>query len=275
MNKALLSLLAYLMTLPWILAQPADTIPFILTPANNIYIQAILNERDTVDLMLHTAASGMTLTKEATAGLSSLDLSHKDTVNSWGGDNASRYSLGNRLQIGRQSWEDLPIWENENSGPGTDGKFGLNFFKDRVVTVNFDRSYLILSDALPDDTRAYQKVPVRFDGSFLFLEGQLTVGDSVSQNQFLIHSGYGGSLLLDDEFVQEHRLGDALEIIKTSVLKDSYGNELKTQKAILPLFQLGDMAFRDIPVGFFEGSIGRQKNECDRRRSVEAVQYYF
>lgn len=259
MNKVLFSLLACLMTLTCIFAQKADTIPFVLTPANNISIQAILNERDTVDLMLHTAASGMTLTKEATTKLNSLDFSHKDTVNSWGGDNASRYSMGNRLQIGRQSWEDLQIWENENSGRGTDGKFGLSFFKDQVVVINFDRSFLVLSDELPEDAGAYPKVPVRFDGSFMFFEGELTVRDSVASNQFLIHSGYGGSLLLDDEFVQQHRLGDALEIIKTSILKDSYGNELKTQKAILPFFQLGDMAFQNIPVGFFEGSIGRQK----------------
>ena len=33
-----------------------DTIPFVLTDANNISIQSILNETDTLNLMFHTAA---------------------------------------------------------------------------------------------------------------------------------------------------------------------------------------------------------------------------
>ncbi len=42
-------------------------------------------------------------------------------------------------------------------------------------------------------------------------------------------------------------------------MKDSYGNILKTKKAIMPLVKIGNEQLTDVPVGFFEGAIGRQK----------------
>ena len=42
-----------------------DTIPFQLTEHNNLSVPAILNDQDTLQLMLHTAASGLTVITEA------------------------------------------------------------------------------------------------------------------------------------------------------------------------------------------------------------------
>ena len=78
-------------------------------------------------------------------------------------------------------------------------------------------------------------------------------------NRFLIHSGHAGSLLFDDKFVADHKLGEQLKVIDTKELKDSYGNVLKVQKAILPRFTLGNTTLTNVPVGFFEGAIGRHK----------------
>ena len=97
------------------------------------------------------------------------------------------------------------------------------------------------------------------ENGFLFIEGTISIGAKEYGNRFLIHSGYGGALLLDDEFVRANDIGVQLEIIEESELKDSYGNILKTKKAILPSFTLGNTTLLDLPVGFFEGSIGRQK----------------
>ena len=35
---------------------------------------------------------------------------------------------------------------------------------------------------------------------------------------------------------------------------------LKKKKAVMPFFTLGDFTFEDMPMGFFEGKIGNQKN---------------
>jgi len=54
-------------------------------------------------------------------------------------------------------------------------------------------------------------------------------------------------------------MGAHLEVISESELKDSYGNILKTKKALLPAFKLGNIKVKELPIGFFEGAIGRQK----------------
>ncbi|MCB0598800.1 MAG: hypothetical protein H6557_20520 [Lewinellaceae bacterium] len=237
----------------------SDTIPFILTEHNNISIEAILNEKDTLHLMFHTAASSVTLIKSATEKLASLKLNQADTVKSWGGEHASRFGDGNSLQIGNLKWEQITIWENENSGPMTDGKFGPDLFQDKVIEINFDEHFMVIHPSLPEIGEDNEKLNLTMENGLMFIEGAGRIGDNVYSNRFLIHSGFGGALLLDDAFVRGNGIGGQLEIVEESELKDSYGNILKTKKAILPSFTLGNTTLSDVPVGFFEGSIGRQK----------------
>lgn len=236
-----------------------DTIPFELTSHNNLSIKAILNEVDTVNLMFHTAANGITLIKEVTENLTKIKWTEEDKVKSWGGESESRYSENNLLQISKFKWDSISIWENENSGPTTDGKFGPNLFKDKVIEIDFDKSVLIIQEQLPTKIREHEKLQLIYENGFMFIEGTSRVGGENYPNRFLIHSGYGGTILYDDKFVEETKIGDQIEITEEQELKDSYGNILKTKKGNLPRFTIGSEEFKDIPVGFFEGSIGRQK----------------
>ena len=90
-------------------SQP-DTIAVVLTEHNNVALKAIVNETDTLTLMLHTAVNDVSLTKAATAGLRSIKFSSADSVESWGGTSESRYSEGNSLKIGEFNWEDVGIF---------------------------------------------------------------------------------------------------------------------------------------------------------------------
>jgi hypothetical protein len=75
----------------------------------------------------------------------------------------------------------------------------------------------------------------------------------------LIHSGYAGAVLFDDAFAAENGLTKKLQVIGEKDLKDSYGHTLKTKKAILPVLKIGNDTLQNVPAGFFEGAIGRQK----------------
>ena len=235
-------------------------IPFELTPHNNLSIQAVLNKKDTIHLMFHTAASSVMLIEESIKKLTTLQFSGADTVKSWGGSgNTSRFSKDNTLQIGELTWEHLPIWEDMNSGPGTDGKFGPELFKDKAIEIDFDKKVIVLHASLPAKTKHYTKLKAVFENDMLFVEATCNTGAQTIPNRFLIHSGYSGSILLDDQFIADHKLGDQLKVIDTKELKDSFGNVLKVRKAILPGFLLGNTTLSDVPAGFFEGAIGRQK----------------
>lgn len=240
-------------------APKSDTIPFHITAHNNIVIEALLNEQDTVRLMFHTAASGITLIQEATARLTSIKWNHTDTVNSWGGQSEARYSASNSLKMGNQAWRNLEIWENRNSGPGTDGKFGPELFENKAIEVDFDRKQLVIHSKLPNKASKFKKLKLAFEDGFMFVSGTSYVNKKAYENRFLIHSGYGGTILYDDEFVAKTEIGQAIEIIDVQELKDSYGNVLLTKKGYLPKFKLGGCRFKNVPVGFFEGAIARQK----------------
>lgn len=236
-----------------------DTIPFLLTEHNNLAFVATINEADTVILMLHTAANDLSLIRSSTDQLDGLNWQAVDGVKSWGGSGSARRSTNNTLQMGSFKWEGLDIWENEHSGPTTDGKFGLNLFKDKVVEINFDQQILIIQSELPKKSTSYQQLPIAFENGFLFIKGESHIGDAVFENRFLIHSGYSGAILFDDAFVNKSKIGDKIVITSEKELKDAYGNVLKTKNGTLPKFTMGKLALQNIAVGFFEGAIGRQK----------------
>lgn len=235
-----------------------DTIPFRLTSANNLSIKAVLNKKEPVQLMFHTAASALTLTKKASERLRSVLYNQTDTVNSWGGQSAARYSADNTLQIGNFTWEEVSLWENEHSGPETDGKFGPDLFEGKVIEIDFDNSILIIHDAFPQK-KGFERHNLIMENGFWFIDGFCKLDGEAVENKFLIHSGFGGALLFDDEFTEANELSELLEIKSESELRDSYGNVLKTQKAYLPALTIGKINFEKVPIGFFSGAIKRQK----------------
>lgn len=236
------------------------SIPFQLTSYNNLSVRAVLNRQDTVNLMFHTAANAVTLTEDALKTVKSLRFTGADSVKSWGGSgNTSRFSKSNVLQIGGQNWPNTPIWENKNSGPQTDGKFGIDLFEGKVIELNFDANQMTIHANLPEKTSQYERLKLVFDNDMLFLEASCTVGNQVLKNRFLMHSGYSGAVLLDDQFVADHKLDESLTVISEKELKDSFGNVIKTQKAILPVLTIGNQTLANVPVGFFKGALGRQK----------------
>lgn len=236
-----------------------QVIPFQLTAHNNLSIQAILNGKDTLNLMLHTAANALAITEEGIQKMKNIQFERTDTVKSWGGGNTSRFSASNSLQIGALYWEKLPIWEDKNSGPSTDGKCGLNLFENKVIEIDYDKKQLVIYDQLPKHVKNYEKLKLSFENELLFVEGNCVIGNQTYPNKFLIHSGYAGTILLDDQFVANNNIDGQLTVVGVKELKDSFGNSIKTKKAILPSLLFGKQKLTAIPVGFFEGAIGRQK----------------
>ncbi|HLP92489.1 MAG TPA: aspartyl protease family protein [Saprospiraceae bacterium] len=240
--------------------KPAQTIHFQLTAYNNLVIPALLNQQDTVRLMLHTAASDVTITEDAARKMKSLRFDGQvDSVQSWGGNaNTADFSKHNQLRVGKWLLNDLTIWKNQHSGQETDGKAGLHLFEGQVVMVDFDRNELKTRNKLPKNTKHYQKFKLEVQDDMLFLRAICLLGTDSVAHTFLIHTGYGGSVLLDDEFVRTHQLGQRIPITGEKKLSDAYGNVLTTKKGALPGFILGDSKLENLPVGFFEGAIGQQ-----------------
>jgi hypothetical protein len=236
-------------------------IRFQLTEYNNLSVAALVNHKDTVHLMFHTAERGLTLTGAAVKEMSSLRFAGADTVGvkSWGGAGVSRYSKNNTLEIGDLHWDSLTVWVDENSGQHTGGKFGPDLFRDKVIRIDYDAGVITLSTGLPPGIGEWQKLKLIHEPGSLYIEASCVVDGVAIPNRFLIHSGYAGSLLLDDRFAADHHLDSLLTVVGVKDLKDSYGHVLRTKKVLLPAFRLGDEKLVDVPAAFFEGRIGRQQ----------------
>ncbi|MCD2423288.1 aspartyl protease family protein [Niabella pedocola] len=232
--------------------------PFQLTAQNNLSVPVLINGADSLFLMFHLAADAVTLTAETTRKIHSVRFETTDSVSSWGGTgNASRFSSNNRLQIGDHTWEHLPVWEDQYSGKGTDGKFGPHLFNKKAVRIDFDKKQITIDDRFPVD--GYKKFKLIHKSGMLFIEAGLRMGGKTYLNQYLLHTGYSGDLLLDDAFVMENHLNKTLKVTETKALKDAFGNIVKVQKAVAPQLTIGPFRFNNVPVGFFEGKLGAQQ----------------
>ncbi len=241
----------------------AAKIPFTLTESNNISVQVIINGTDNLNLMFHTAVDSISLTSAAVEKISNLKMNESIEVQSWGGTAQAGVSTGNRLQIGNLEWNEQTIFVDELSGPGTDGKFGPNLFAGKILEINFDNRELVIHTTLPphatETASTYQRLDFSVHQGAMYVVGELTVGDSKFTNQFMIHSGFGGTVLLDDEFVSTHELASKLPTISERELKDAFGNVLKTKKVKLSSLALGGIHFADVPIEIFDGALGKQK----------------
>ncbi len=236
-----------------------DTLPFQLTSYNNVLVEAILNDADTLQFMFHSAATDVSVTYEAVEKLKAKKKASKvDNVNSWGGSGEGSYTLGNRLSLGSYSWDSVVVWQSKLSAHFSDGKFGPNLFEDRYIEFDFDEELMVVHEEKPD-LMGYNAMDLEIKDGFMYISGQCFNGKAWSMNRFMIHSGYSGTILLDDGFASANDM-NLLDLTDESELKDSQGNVLKKKKAIMPFFDLGDFRFEDLPMGFFEGKIGNQKN---------------
>lgn len=240
-----------------------SVIPFRFTDSNNISVPVLLNQKHELNLMFHSAIGEISLTTEALAKVSDLKIADSVEVQSWGGNSTSQFSTGNQLKIGDLYFENQTVFIDEFSGPGTDGKFGPELFAGKLIEVDFDNRRLVLHSSLPSritqENSIYKKIDYTEERGCMYLTGELTIKGNKLAHSFMMHTGFGGTLLLDDQFVSENQLQSSLETISERELKDSFGNIIKTKKVLLPAFELGGTKFNDLAIELFDGAIGRQK----------------
>ena len=234
-------------------------IPFTLTDQNNLVVSVMLNDTDTLNLMLHTAASDVTLTEDAVRKTKSIKFTETSKMKSWGGESDSRFSKGNQVRIGQLQRNNITVWENKNSGKDTDGKFGLDLFQNRIVEIDFDQRRIVLHEKLPRKAGKYERLKIENQNGQLLVQGNCLIDRKSYSNKFLLHSGYSGGILLDDAFAANAGVDGKIQITEESSLKDSFGNTIKVKKGILPEFALGKARISNVPTGFFAGAIGAQK----------------
>jgi hypothetical protein len=60
------------------------------------------------------------------------------------------------LQIGNTSYK-TKVYDAQLTGHGTDGRFGWDFFKDKIVEINYDKNILVIHSVLPENVAKSKK----------------------------------------------------------------------------------------------------------------------
>lgn len=228
----------------------SDTIPFFLNNQKNICIHAKINETDSVVLMFHTASTGMTLLKDVVGKKAKLNADKSVNVESWGGKSTADYSEGHSLTIGKMKWDSLTIYFNENSGDLTDGKFGIDFFYDKIVEIDYDHLYFIVHSKLPKKSQNYSSIPFEIKRGTMYIPISLYLKNLVYADTFMMHTGYGGSILLDPEIGKRYNMQKELPTISTSELRDAYNNVIKVETKEIPRIKIGNITQRKVSLSF-------------------------
>jgi hypothetical protein len=227
-----------------------ERISFSLNKQSNVCIRARVNTADSLVLMFHSASTGVTLLKNVVGKKVTLNLDKKSNVESWGGKTTTDYSEGNTFGIGKFNWDSITVFTNENSGDSTDGKFGHDFFKDKVLEIDYDKKELLVHRKLPKKVEKYTKMPLIIKRGTIYIVGSLAGKDWIYQDTFMFHTGYGGSILLDPEIGERYQMQSQLTTISTSELRDSYNNVIKIETKQLPKITLAGQSLADVPLSF-------------------------
>ena len=180
-----------------------DTIPFTLNESNNILIEAVLNESDTLAFMFHTCVNSVSLTPEVSERISRNKLVKETEIGNWTETKESGYITNNSIQIGKQKTDSLTIWLDLLSGYDSQGKFGPNFFGEKLLEINYDESILVVHDspASIGSLETYKSTALQLNKHHsILLDATLNLEDKAIDHTLMLHTGFGGTIILDDVF---------------------------------------------------------------------------
>ena len=256
MKKIIFSLLFTIISIVIFGQNIVKEIPFRLTKYNNILVPVIINQKDTVQLMLHTGSDYITIIEDSYKKMKSISIS--DTLNnvtSWAGYSDMKMSQSNVIKFGNEEFSKIPIFIDKQSGHESDGKIGLKFFEGKYLEINFDENKLYVYDKAPTKLKKYTKLNSRYSQETLYVKAFPFIDKKPIETEFMIHTGFSGALMISDDFVKEYKLLEKFEIIGESKLNDAAGNVILSKKSILPNFELANQTFKNVPMSFFDSTI--------------------
>ncbi len=247
-------------TEPWATAPP-DTIPFTLNGSNVLTVPVVVDDRDTLQLMLHTGMEGVTLTTEAAQRLRGFIPTDTVHAGSWGGGGSSVRSDDHRVRIGQRVQMHLPLEADPLSGKGSDGKVGHDLFGDAVVEVDFDHARSVVHRGKVPATDGYVPFLLEHHRGGLYITCHVEDGQGgVVAQRFLMHTGYGRSVILGATALSRQVALSKLDTLGVDVVYDSFGNELRNRRVRLPALHVGAHRFAAVPASVMDARVASSTN---------------
>ncbi|WP_461141977.1 pepsin/retropepsin-like aspartic protease family protein [Spirosoma pomorum] len=215
----------------------SDTIAFAMNEQNNLFVKAVFNRTDTLNLNFDTGTTELVLTNSVLKG--KLKTTPK------------LYSTIYELQLGQTTYL-TKVYDAELTAHQTDGRFGWDLFKNKIVEVDYDKSRLIIHSALPSavaETDVYTKLDIEFAKDLMLVKGSIEQDGITNKGLFLFDTGYQRTVMLDNDLLREGGFPiEKMAILNQVVMKGAQGNEIPVITANLGALRIGKYQLTNVPV---------------------------
>lgn len=215
----------------------SDSIRLTINEQNTIFIKAIFNEKDTLNLNFDTGTTELILTNDVL----------KNKLKS----SPKLYTTFYNLKIGNTIYK-TKVYDAKLTGHGTDGRFGWDIFKDKVVEINYDKNLLIIHSKLPENAEKdsdFTKLGINFYKNVFLVESVIKQNGISNKDLFLFDTGYQRTVMLDNDLLKQGKFPiEKLEVIKKVTMKGAQGNEIPVITSNLKTLKIGKYKLKNIPV---------------------------
>ena len=221
----------------------SDTIPMTLNKYNTIYVKAIFNKIDTLNLNFDTGTTELILTNDVLKN----KLKSKPAL----------YSTFYNLKIGKSNYS-TKVYDAVLTGQETDGRFGWDLFKGKVVELNYDKGIMIVHSDLPKNVANNSKfvnLKLDFYEELPLVKVKIKEGKITNEDWFLFDSGYQRTLMLDNDMLSENKFPtEKMRVIKKVIMRGAQGNEVPVVTSNLELLKIGKFKLKNVPVQITSGN---------------------
>jgi hypothetical protein len=218
-----------------------EIIPFELSQYNNLIFKTILNGKDTLSLKFDSGTTGLLLTHDAIRKKTNLLTNKNDST-----QNYVKLDTTVSLQIGKLRWDNLEVYPVTLSGQGTDGRFGWDLFKEKIVLLDYDKMIMSIQEKLPNVSN-FTSTKLIKTKSVLTIDGEIIVKNVKYKGPFLFDTGYQKALLLDSLLMDQQSFPKDLSVIKINKLRNGAGDVFITKVVDLPNLNIVGQTLHNIP----------------------------
>lgn len=214
-----------------------DTIALTINEHNTIFVKAVFNNKDTLNLNFDTGTTELILINDVL----------KNKMNS----ETKLYNTFYNLKIGNTNYK-TKVYDAELAGHGTEGRFGWDFFKDKVVELNYDYNVMIIHSEIPKQVPLDSKftaLKMEFWKGLFLVSSEIKQNGILNKNLFLFDTGFDRTVMLDNELLKEGNFpANKMEVIKKVIMKGAQGNEIPVITSNLKILKIGKYKLKNIPV---------------------------
>ena len=213
----------------------SDTIRLQLNKYNTVFVKAVFNEKDTLNLNFDTGTTELVLTNKTLKKLKSVP---------------NLYDTAYKLKIGNTVYN-TKVYDAELAGEETDGRFGWDLFKDKIVEINYDLNILVVHSALPKSINTknkFSKLKIEYFKNLPLVPCEIKHNRVKNKGLYVFDTGYVRTIMLDNDILTQEKFPvERMEILKKVMMKGAQGNEIPVITSNLEQFKIGKYKLNNVP----------------------------